>query len=113
MEYTHGRSCYKVLGEKRDGTVLTLSDLMWEPDVGWREAAACSGVESDTFFPASEEESAAAAAKRICAECPVSEACLQYALVTNQAAGVWGGLDSGERRRMRRRLRDRERRKAS
>jgi WhiB family redox-sensing transcriptional regulator len=102
-----------ILGEKRDGTVLTLTDLMWEPDAGWRERAACSGVESDTFFPASEEEYAAKAAKAICAECPVREACLQYALSTNQAAGVWGGLDSGERRRMRRRLRDRERRKAS
>lgn len=93
--------------------MLTLSDLMWEPDAGWREAAACSGVGSDTFFPASEEESAAMAAKKICAQCPVMEACLQYALATNQAAGVWGGLDSGERRRMRRRMRDRERRKAS
>lgn len=100
-------------GEKRDGTLLTLSDLMWEPDASWRGSAACSGVESDTFFPASEEESAAKAARGICEECPVREACLQYALATNQTAGVWGGLDAGERRRLRRRLRDRERRKAS
>ncbi len=99
--------------EKRDGTVLTLSDLMWERDASWRELAACSGVASDTFFPASEEETAANAARKICAECPVRDACLQYALSTNQTAGVWGGLDAGERRRMRRRLRDRERRKAS
>lgn len=86
---------------------------MWEPDAAWREAAACSGVESGIFFPASEDESAAKAAKAVCADCPVIEACLQYALVTNQAAGVWGGLDAAERRRMRRRLRDRERRRAS
>lgn len=101
-----------ILGE-RNGALLTLSDLMWEPDTRWREAAACSGVESDLFFPASEEASAAQAAKAICGECPVREACLQYALVTNQAAGVWGGLDAADRRRMRRRLRDRDRRKAS
>ena len=95
-------------------TVLTLSDLMWEPDVSWRADAACSGVDSDVFFPASEEdEQAVAQAKAICAECPVQEACLQYALATNQSAGVWGGLDAGDRRRMRRRIRDRERRKAS
>lgn len=95
-------------------TVLTLSDLMWEPDVSWRADAACSGVDSDVFFPASEEdEQAVAQAKAICAECPVREACLQYALATNQSAGVWGGLDAGDRRRMRRRIRDRERRKAS
>lgn len=94
--------------------MLTLSDLMWEPDVDWRSEAACSGVDSDIFFPAAEEDlEATAQAKAICETCPVREACLQYALATNQSAGVWGGLDAGERRRMRRRIRDRERRKAS
>jgi WhiB family redox-sensing transcriptional regulator len=93
--------------------LLTLADVMWEPDVDWRQDAACNGVASDIFFPASEEPAAAVKAKQICAECPVQEACLQYALSTNQAAGVWGGLDANERRRLRRRLRDRERRKAS
>ncbi|MFO7701053.1 MAG: WhiB family transcriptional regulator [Acidimicrobiia bacterium] len=94
--------------------MLTLSDLMWEPDVNWRGEAACSGVNSDIFFPASEEDpEATAQAKSICAECPVREACLQYALATNQSAGVWGGLDAAERRRLRRRIRDRDRRKAS
>ena len=99
-------------GERTPNTVLTISDLMWEPDVDWRTGAACSGVDSDMFFPASEEEDSSQA-KAICAECPVQEACLQYALATNQTAGVWGGLDAGDRRRMRRRIRDRERRKAS
>jgi WhiB family redox-sensing transcriptional regulator len=61
---------------------------MWEPEVDWRKDAACNGVSSE-------------------------DACLQYAISTNQAAGVWGGLDANERRRLRRRLRDRERRKAS
>ena len=92
---------------------MTLADVMWEPDVDWRNDAACNGVASDIFFPASEEPPAASRAKEICAECPVQEACLQYALSTNQSAGVWGGLDANERRRLRRRLRDRERRKAS
>lgn len=100
-------------GTERGGQLLTLTDVMWEPDVDWRKGAACNGVDSDLFFPASEEPPAAARAKGICAECPVQEACLQYALSTNQAAGVWGGLDANERRRLRRRLRDRERRKAS
>lgn len=93
--------------------MLTLSDLMWEPDVNWRADAACAGVDSEIFFPASEDDQITEAAKAICEQCPVREACLQYALATNQAAGVWGGLDAGERRRMRRRIRDRERRKAS
>ena len=93
--------------------MLTLSDVMWEPNTDWRKDAACTGVDSDAFFPALENEAASQKAKEICATCPVQEACLQYSLSTNQAAGVWGGLDANERRRLRRRLRDRERRKAS
>jgi WhiB family transcriptional regulator, redox-sensing transcriptional regulator len=93
--------------------LLTLTDLTWEPDVNWREKAACNGVDSDVFFPDSEDPADSVAAKAVCAECPVAAECLQYALATNQGAGVWGGLDEGERRRMRRRIRDRERRKVS
>lgn len=87
---------------------------MWEPDVNWRADAACSGVDSDIFFPTIvDDPKSVAQAKEICAECPAKDACLQYALATNQTAGVWGGLDAGDRRRMRRRIRDRERRQAS
>ena len=93
--------------------MLTLNDLVWQTETGWRESAACNGVDSDVFFPASDDESASAKAKEICESCPVREACLSYSLTTNQSAGVWGGLDANERRRMRRRIRDRERRKAS
>lgn len=111
---THHHSEAVIQTQREDpNKVLTLSDLMWEPDVDWRGDAACSGVDSDIFFPASEDESSTAQAKKICAECPVQEACLQYALATNQSAGVWGGHDEGDRRRMRRRIRDRDRRKAS
>ena len=111
---THNHSGAVIETQREDpNDVLTLNDLMWEPDIDWRGDAACSGVNSDLFFPATEDESATAQAKEICAECPVQEACLQYALATNQSAGVWGGLDEGDRRRLRRRIRDRDRRKAS
>ncbi len=93
--------------------MLTLTDLALEPDINWRESAACNGVDSAVFFPDSEDPKDAVAAKKICGECPAVAECLQYALATNQGAGVWGGLDEGERRRMRRRIRDRERRKVS
>ncbi len=93
--------------------VMALTDVMWEPDAEWRADAACAGSENDLFFPAGEDESMAAAAKAVCAACPVQELCLQYALVTNQTEGVWGGLTGPERRRLRRRIRDRERRQAS
>jgi WhiB family redox-sensing transcriptional regulator len=91
--------------------VMALDDELWEPEHSWREDSACSGADSEVFFPPSEDEAAAMAAKKICAACPVQEQCLQYALATNQTEGVWGGLSSGDRRRLRRRIRDRERRK--
>jgi WhiB family redox-sensing transcriptional regulator len=93
--------------------VMALTDVMWQPEPAWREDAACAGLENDLFFPAGEEESLAATAKAVCAACPVQEQCLQYALATNQTEGVWGGMTGPERRRLRRRLRDRERRQAS
>jgi len=91
--------------------MLALNDLLYEPEEQWRELAACAGANADTFFPDEGDELGVAAAKAICAECPVQSLCLQYAIATNQTAGVWGGLDGSERRRMRRRVRDRERRK--
>ena len=59
-------------------------------DTGWRDDAACRGLDTDVFFPLTDED--AGPAKEICATCPVREACLEFALQTRQADGVWGGL---------------------
>jgi WhiB family redox-sensing transcriptional regulator len=91
--------------------VLALEGQVWEPEHEWRADSACAGADSDVFFPPGEDESLAMAAKKICGLCPVQEQCLQYALATNQTEGVWGGMSSGDRRRLRRRMRDRDRRK--
>jgi len=90
--------------------VMALNDLMWEPDEDWRKDAACVGTDNDLFFPIGDSEELATAAKAVCEQCPVREACLQYALATNQTEGVWGGLTGPERRRLRRRIRERQRR---
>jgi len=67
-------------------------------NLSWRNRAACRGVDPDIFFPVSEED--AVQSKAICAECPVREACLEYALATRERDGVWGGATERERRRM-------------
>ena len=72
----------------------------YDPD-DWRIDAACRDLDTAIFFPETEE--AAAAAKAVCASCPVREACLEFALITRQDDGVWGGLTETERRRLRRR----------
>ena len=64
----------------------------------WRNRAACRGVDPDVFYPASDEETEVA--KAICAQCPVREACLEYALANRERDGVWGGATERERRRM-------------
>ncbi|MET9466368.1 WhiB family transcriptional regulator [Streptomyces sp. NPDC006544] len=71
----------------------------WE----WQSQAACRGLGSTRFFhPAGERgedrEERDAAAKRVCAACPVREACLEHALRTREPFGVWGGKTEEERR---------------
>ena len=65
------------------------------------EDAACRGADTSAFFPVS--ENGGAEAKAICAECPVAEQCLEYAIQTHQPDGVWGGLTAIERHRLVRR----------
>ncbi len=83
--------------------------MTYDPD-DWRLGAACRDLDTAVFFP--ESEDGAAVAKAVCAACPVRGACLEFALVTRQDDGVWGGLDENERRRLRRRRQDAARRAA-
>lgn len=68
-----------------------------------RAIAACRGLDPDLFFP--ERGASLAPAKAVCATCPVTEACLEYALEHHEP-GVWGGTGDIERRRIRRERRD-------
>lgn len=80
-------------------------------DVTWTEDAACrtSAVDPELFFPLSESGigvSQVAAAKAVCAHCPVAAQCLTWALRSGEAAGIWGGTTPDERRVLRRVQRD-------
>jgi len=66
--------------------------------LSWQNRGACRGVDTDIFFPISDEE--AEPAKAICATCPVVEACLEHALADREREGVWGGATERERRRI-------------
>ncbi len=81
----------------------------------WRSQAACVDEDPELFFPVGTTGPAieqAEEAKRVCARCEVREPCLEFAIATNQDAGVWGGLTEDERRSLRR-ARQRRRRLAS
>ena len=69
----------------------------------WRTDAACRDDDTSIFF--SDDPADAARAVAMCAECPVRQACLEFALDSRQADGIWGGLTEMQRRRERRRRR--------
>ncbi len=82
-----------------------LRDQILEPeqdgrDLTWQDAALCSQVDGEIFFP--EKGGSTRAAKRVCAACTVRSECLEFALETDQPHGIWGGMSERERRRLRR-----------
>ena len=78
--------------------------LDWYND-RWRDLAACRHTPAYLFFPTGSTGLAIdqiQSAKAVCRSCPVQDACLRFAFETNQEAGIWGGKDEDERRRLRR-----------
>jgi WhiB family redox-sensing transcriptional regulator len=81
-----------------DFDVLTITD--------WRELGACRDSDPDLFFPIGTTGMAATQIRQavaICSACSIQDECLQYALETNQEAGIWGGYPEDDRRRLRKR----------
>lgn len=71
----------------------------------WRHSAACRDVDPEIFFPVGATGPALAqieAAKAICGTCAVNGDCLEWAIMTGQDAGIWGGTTEEERREVRR-----------
>ena len=66
-------------------TLIETTRQMWASD------AACAAMEDATRLFFSDEIVDIAAAKRICAECPVMVDCLETALRQGEQFGVWGG----------------------
>ena len=69
----------------------------------WMLAAACYGYPALFFAPddsetRSERRRREAAAKSVCARCPVRSQCLMDALESDERFGIWGGLTERERR---------------
>ncbi|MFJ4473297.1 WhiB family transcriptional regulator [Streptomyces sp. NPDC089424] len=84
-----------------NSTRLTTTPATDNPE--WRKDAACARIDPELFFPIGshpqvlQEERQA---KEVCRRCTVRLTCLDWALVTGQAHGVWGGLTENERRQL-------------
>jgi WhiB family redox-sensing transcriptional regulator len=72
-------------------------------DTNWMAQGRCAELPPAVFFPS--DGVGVQEAQRICADCAVAEACLEYALVNHIDHGVWGGKSERERRRILRRRR--------
>lgn len=73
----------------------------WE----WQQRGACTDTDTELFFHPDNErgprrEAREAAAKAVCATCPVLQQCRDYALATREPFGVWGGLSEPDRERI-------------
>ncbi|MFE9448357.1 WhiB family transcriptional regulator [Streptomyces sp. NPDC006739] len=75
----------------------------------WRNNAACRSkdVHPDAMFPDSDKQRIAAA-RAICAGCPVSKACLRDAITSGDRWGIRAGLTPDERRLVKRELNRRQ-----
>jgi WhiB family redox-sensing transcriptional regulator len=67
-------------------------------EMDWMMTARCREVHPSVFFPS--DGVGVEVAKRICIDCPVRAACLEYALENRIDHGVWGGASERERRRI-------------
>ncbi len=81
-----------------------MTDFFWPdlpPSPEWHARAACDGRDptGSVFFP--DHGKSAAAAKEICAGCPVVGECLAWAL-EHEDWGVFGGMTANERAEIRR-----------
>ena len=74
------------------------NDKLGSESIEWMIFANCGDQEPSTFFP--KDGAGVDIAKRICMGCVVREDCLEYAIVTKQDYGVWGGTSERERRKI-------------
>jgi WhiB family redox-sensing transcriptional regulator len=68
------------------------------PNEEWREFRACKNLEVSTFFPTGTAQYKNAL--RICSQCKVSKACLDYSVSNNIRYGIWGGKGESQRIRL-------------
>lgn len=66
----------------------------------WMDHGACRDHHPELWF--ADNKNAVAIAKEICADCPSLNACLQWALETNEQYGIWGGTSRDDRQKIQR-----------
>ena len=65
------------------------------------DGAACVGINVDMFYSEDGDVDNQSQLKRMCAECPVLDACLEWSL-HREVYGYWAGMNKSQRKRARR-----------
>ena len=77
-----------------------LADLLRRPE--WHARAACRGAGTTAFVLGPGANAAVMARVRaICATCPVTVQCLDFAMSDPDTMGIWSGTSAQQRRAMR------------
>lgn len=84
-------------------SALEILDLLDGMRPAWQAHGACRGAGNTSWFPG--KGTSTNRPKRVCADCPVKQECLDYALEHHIVHGIWGGTSEQERRLMRRQRR--------
>lgn len=83
-------------------TAVELEPALTAPAGGdWQESGLCRQTDPEAFFP--DKGGSSRTAKAMCARCPVTAECLEYALARDERFGIWGGLSERERRAIKKR----------
>ena len=77
-----------------------LLEILDDHELAWQDLASCRGANPNLFFP--DRGASTRTAKGICRECTVQADCLEFAIVSSEKFGIWGGLSERERRKIRR-----------
>jgi len=67
-------------------------------DMQWMAEGNCANQPPNLFFPS--DGVGVEVAKKVCADCPSIDQCLEYALTNRIEHGVWGGCSERQRRRI-------------
>jgi hypothetical protein len=66
----------------------------------WKLKGSCRGLDANVMYPDPKDKDAVAAAKAVCAPCPVKEICLDTSIRDKDNHGIKGGYDERERVRL-------------
>lgn len=88
------------MAQRERGTTKVLAAALHNDDAGdWRGDALCAETDPEAFFP--EKGASTREAKQICARCPVRAECLDGAIERGEKFGIWGGLTTQQRQKLR------------